>query len=112
MFEGFEEPDSEARSELLNKTFERFFTEEYRNSIKERYGEDIEIRKIAITKNKQSHQFGIRISKNKNKSSIIPHYFVEFNEYSGLKVGFQFQIGVVIHLVSKFLRMRRIKTKK
>ena len=67
MFEGFEEPNNEARSELLNETFERFFTEDYRNSIKERYGEDIKIRKIAITKNKQSHQFGIRISKNKNK---------------------------------------------
>lgn len=50
MFEGFEEPDNEGRSELLNEVFERFFTEAYRNSIKEHYGEDIEIRKIAITK--------------------------------------------------------------
>jgi len=90
MFEGFEEPNNKARSELLNETFEMFFTEDYRNSIKERYGDDIKIRKIAITKNKQSHQFGIRISKNKNKSSIIPHYFIEFNEFRGLKVGFQF----------------------
>ena len=53
MFEGFEEPDNEARSELLNETFESFFTEAYRNSIKERYGEEFEIKKIAITKNKQ-----------------------------------------------------------
>ena len=74
MFEGFEEPDNEVRSELLNEAFERFFTETYRNSIKERYGVDIEIRKIAITKNKQSHVFGIRISKNKKVINFLMFY--------------------------------------
>jgi len=64
----FEEPDNEGRSELLNEAFERFFTETYRNSIKDRYYEEIEIRKIAIMKKNQSHIFGIRISKNKNEA--------------------------------------------
>ncbi|MEE9378386.1 MAG: AAA family ATPase [Candidatus Lokiarchaeia archaeon] len=94
MFKGFYEEDTEKRWEILTNDYTNFFDNKFKDLLKDKYRDYIRIRKIMITKNiGQSHKFGIRLSQDASQSRKIPHYFIEFNDYSDkiLMVGFSFQ---------------------